>query len=92
VFPVVQIPDPIADDLVYVCTKQAAEAMGVAPCTITRWRNLGYLKAQPGSPPRKPVYLWDDVVEAEFTARMAAIAASGTDVQCQRRAALTLAT
>lgn len=81
----VQIPDAIADDLVYVFTGQAARLMGVAPCTITRWRDVGYLKPQPGSPPRRPVYLWDDVVEAEYKARMAAITASGTDVQVRRR-------
>lgn len=83
----VQLPDPIADDLVYVFTKQAAALIGVAPCTITRWRALGYLKPAPGSPPRKPAYLWDDVLEAEYKARMAAIRTSGTDVQVRRERA-----
>ena len=80
----VQIPDPIADDLVYVLTKQAAELIGVAPCTITRWRHLGYLKPVPESPPRRPVYLWDDVIEAEFRATQAGIRASGIDPRTLR--------
>jgi hypothetical protein len=83
----VQIPDAIADDLVYVFTSQAARLVGVAPCTVTRWRNIGYLKPAPGSPPRKPAYLWDDVLEAEYKARMAAIRTSGTDVQVRRNIA-----
>ena len=80
----VQIPDAIADDLVYVFTKKAAELIGVAPCTITRWRDLGYLTPVPGSPPRKPVYLWDDVVEAEFTATQNGLRTSGIDPRTQR--------
>lgn len=78
------LPEPRADGIIYVFTKQAAALMGVTPATITRWRSVGYLAPVPGSPPRKPAYRWDDVVEAEYLARMAAIAASGTDVQCTR--------
>jgi hypothetical protein len=83
----VQLPEPQADGLIYVVTKQAAGLMGVTPATITHWRSRGYLKPQPGSLPRKPVYLWTDVVEAEFLAREAAIRASGTDRQVRRRIA-----
>jgi hypothetical protein len=82
-----ELPAPGPDGLVYVITKTAAALIGVAPCTITRWRDLGYLKPVPGSPPRKPLYLWDDVIEADYTARMAAIAASGTDIQVRRNLA-----
>jgi hypothetical protein len=79
-----ELPAERADGVTYVITKQAAELMGVTPATITRWRSRGYLRPVPGSPSRKPFYAWDDVVEAEHKARMAAIAASGTDAQCRR--------
>lgn len=80
-----ELPAPHSDGITYVVTKQAAALTGVTPATITHWRTNGYLKPIPGSPPRKPVYVWDDVVEAEFLARQAAIAASGSDAQCARR-------
>lgn len=82
-----EIPEPAADGVIYVFTFQAACLLGVDPSTITRWRHLGYLAPIPASPPRRPVYRWDDAVAAEFKARMAAIAASGTDVQVQRNLA-----
>ncbi|MCW2904036.1 MAG: hypothetical protein JWO67_6301 [Streptosporangiaceae bacterium] len=82
-----ELPRPGPDGRVYVITQTAARLIGVDESTITRWRTLGYLKPVPGSPPRKPLYLWDDVVEAEYLARQAAITASGTDVQCRRRLA-----
>jgi hypothetical protein len=80
----VELPPGAADGTVYVVTKTAAALIGVAPCTITRWRDLGYLTPVAGSPPRKPLYRWPDVVEAEYQARQAAIAASGTDRQVRR--------
>lgn len=80
----VELPAPAADGITYVVTKTAAELIGVAECTITRWRHLGYLEPVPGSPPRRPLYRWPDVVEAEYLARRAAIAASGTDAQVRR--------
>jgi hypothetical protein len=82
----VELP-PEVDGETYVITKTAAALMGVAPCTITRWRNLGYLAPVPGSPPRRPLYRFADVTEAEHRARMAAIAACGTDVQVRRKVA-----
>jgi len=82
-----EMPFPAADGAVYVFTKQAADLMGVTPGTITHWRSRGYLEPVPGSPPRKPLYRWDDVVDAEYQARMAAIEASGTDIQVRRRIA-----
>jgi hypothetical protein len=80
----VELPAPARDGIIYVVTKTAAALIGVADCTITRWRDLGYLTPVPGSPPRKPLYRWPDVVEAEYQARQAAIAASGTDRQVRR--------
>lgn len=80
-----ELPPPAPDGEIYVSTKQAAMGMRVAPCTITRWRHLGYLTPIEGSPPRKPMYRWSDVIEAEYTAWQAALAASGTDVQIRRR-------
>ena len=44
----------------------------------------GYLKPVPGSPPRKPIYAYTDVTDAEYKARQEAIKASGTDKQVQR--------
>jgi hypothetical protein len=80
----VELPPPAPDGVTYVVTKTAAALIGVAECTITRWRHLGYLEPVPGSPPRRPLYRWPDVVEAEYRARQAAIAASGTDAQVRR--------
>ena len=82
-----QLPAAHSDGEIYVVTKTAAALLDVAPCTITRWRNLGYLTPVEGSPPRKPLYRWADVVEAEHTAWQAALTASGTDVQIRRRSA-----
>lgn len=42
--------------------------------TISHWRTKQYLHPVPGSPPRRPFYLWDDVLDAERTARRKAIA------------------
>src|SRR6266446_4569988 len=61
----VELPPPAPDGVTYVVTKTAAALIGVAECTITRWRHLGYLEPVPGSPPRRPLYRWPDVVEAE---------------------------
>lgn len=80
-----ELPDPAPDGEIYVSTKQAAAGMRVAPCTITRWRSIGYLEPLPGSPPRKPMYAWSDVISAEYKAWHAAMEASGTDIQIRRR-------
>ena len=80
----VELPAPAGDGQIYVTTVTAAKLMHVANCTITSWRNKGYLKPVPGSPPRRPLYLWDDVKAAELKARSMAIEASGTDIQVRR--------
>ncbi len=82
----VEIPAPAADGLTYVTTATAARLLRVAPCTISSWKAKAYLRPVPGSPPRHPVYLWDDVLEAEYTARQNAIRTSGTDRQVKRDA------
>ena len=79
-----ELPEPRSDGQVYVFTRQAAELIGVAPCTISMWRHRGFLKAQPGSLPRKPVYLWEDVLDAEVKTRRNAIATSGSDKRVRR--------
>ena len=75
---------PDTGDLVYVTTATAARLLGVRPCTISVWKSRGHLTPVPGSPPRRPLYLWADVVEAEYTARMNAVRTSGSATQCQR--------
>jgi hypothetical protein len=80
----VELPPPAPDGITYVVTKTAAALIGVAECTITRWRSLGYLRPVEGSPPRRPLYRWPDIIEAEYQARQAAIRASGTDAQVRR--------
>src|SRR4029077_3734389 len=62
----------------------AAALLGIAPPTIRSWRAKGYLRPVPGSPPRRSVYLWDDVLDAEREARLNAIRTSGSDRQVQR--------
>lgn len=69
----------------YVLTKEAAEAMGVSPCTVTQWRNRGYLRPVEGSPPRKPLYRMRDVEDAEHQARLNAIRTSGSDRKVRRQ-------
>jgi hypothetical protein len=81
----VELPDPASDGQVYVTTPIGARLLGVAQCTITRWKAKGYLQPVAGSPPNRPVYRWDDLLEAEFTARQNAIRTSGTAKQVQRK-------
>lgn len=78
------LPAPASDGLTYVTTATAAALLGVAPCTITSWKVKEYLRPIAGSPPRRPVYLWDDVLDAEATARHNALRTSGTTKQVQR--------
>lgn len=80
-----ELPAPAPDGQVYVTTGQAAVLLDVAPCTITSWRYKGYLAPIEGSPPRKPIYLWADVLEAEHTAWRRAVETSGTDRHIKRR-------
>lgn len=75
----VELPQPAPDGRIYVNTTQAAEAMGVTKTTIGRWRSHSYLEPLPGSPRRKPLYAWDDVVEAEHRAWQAGLSTSGVD-------------
>jgi len=72
------LPAPFPDGSIWLTTKQAAEEIRVAPCTITSWRVKGYLAAHPASPPRHPLYSLDDLIRAEQTARAAALRTSGT--------------
>jgi hypothetical protein len=83
--PDVELPEPGPDGEIYLNTKQAAAAARVAPCTITRWRSLGYLERLPGCSSRKHLYARSAVLDAERLAWQAAIEASGTDVQIRRR-------
>lgn len=69
----------------YWTTKQAAEAMGVAPSTVSTWRRNGYLIPVEGSPPRKPIYRKMDVTRAEKTAYENAIRTSGSAKRSSRR-------
>jgi len=78
------LPPEAGDGEVYVLTKTAAEAMGVAMCTISQWARRGYLTPMPWSPPRKPVYRLSDVRKAEKLTRDNALRTSGTDRQVQR--------
>ena len=80
----VDLPAPAPDGLTYVTTATAARLLGIAPCTVTSWKAKKYLRPVTGSPPGKPLYLWDDVLEAEYTAYQNAVRTSGTDVQVRR--------
>jgi hypothetical protein len=77
----VELPAPAHDGKVYVTTNQAADAMDVSATTIGMWRNKGYLSPHPLSPPGRPMYAWDDVVEAEHTAWQRGLETSGVDVR-----------
>lgn len=85
--PLVQLPSEHSDGETYVTTKTAAALLGVKPCTITHWRTAGYLQPVDGSPPRRPLYRWTAVLEAEHAAWQAALRTAGTDVQIRRRSA-----
>lgn len=78
------LPDAAFDGEYYVTTARAARLLGIATCTISAWKKRGYLAPVEGSPPSRPLYLWTDVLEAEYTARQNAIRTSGTDVQVKR--------
>lgn len=82
--PSVQLPDRTRDGETFVTTAEAAALMRVAVSTVSRWKAKGYLKPVPGSPPRKPVYTYSAVLEAEYTARQKGIEASGSDRQVRR--------
>lgn len=69
----------------YWTTKQAAEALDVAPSTISTWRRNGYLTPVDGSPPRKPLYRKLDVTKAEKIAYENAIRTSGSAKRSSRR-------
>jgi hypothetical protein len=78
------LPDRTRDGETFVTTAEAAALMRVAVSTVSRWKAKGYLKPVPGSPPRKPVYTYSAVLEAEYVARQNGIAASGSDRQVRR--------
>ena len=78
------------DGETYLLTKAAAEAIGVAECTVSQWRRRGLLEPVPGSPPRKPLYRLSDLRKAEQVARENAIRTSGTDVRVRRLRGLDL--
>ena len=82
-----ELPEPAANGVIYLHTKAAAELFGVACCTISSWKTKGYLCPLPGSPPRKPMYSYDDLVQAEYSAWQAALRTSGTDKRIKRRRA-----
>lgn len=73
------------DGVEYWTTKQAADAMDVAPSTISTWRRNGYLTPVEGSPPRKPLYRMLDVTRAEKIAYENAIRTSGSAKRTSRR-------
>lgn len=73
------------DGTEYWTTKEAAEAMGVAPSTVSTWRRIGYLTPIPESPPRRPIYRALDVALAEKAAYDAAIRTSGSAKRSSRR-------
>jgi hypothetical protein len=80
-----ELPAPAPDGRIYLNTSQAAELLNVAACTISAWKNRGHLTPLAGSPPRKPLYLYDDLIKAEFTAWQNALRTSGSDKRVKRR-------
>ncbi|WP_372492427.1 helix-turn-helix domain-containing protein [Actinomadura litoris] len=70
----------------YWTTAQAADALGVAPSTISTWRARGYMEPVKGSPPRRPIYRRVDVVRAEKRAYQAALRTSGSTKRTSRSA------
>ncbi len=79
------LPSAAPDGEQYLFTKEAAEAMGVAVCTVSSWRRKGLISPLPGSPPRKPLYSLAQLRQAEEQTRERAIAATGTDRAVQRK-------
>lgn len=73
------------DGVEYWTTKQAAEALDVAPSTVSTWRRNGYLTPVEGSPPRKPIYRKLDVISAEKIAYDNAVRTSGSAKRTSRR-------
>ena len=79
-----ELPAAAHDGETYVTTTLGARLLNVAVCTISSWKAKGYVQPVTGSPPRRPLYRWDDLVEAEYIARQNAIRTSGTDAQVRR--------
>lgn len=80
----VELPAPAPDGETYVTTTLGARLLNVAVCTISSWKAKGYVQPVSGSPARRPLYRWDELVEAEFIARQNAIRTSGSDAQVRR--------
>ena len=59
----------VHDGEIYMDTRGAADEFGVAPCTISKWKQRGLLKPIPQSPLNKPIYRMVDVARAEKAAR-----------------------
>ncbi len=57
------------DGEIYMDTRGAADEFGVAPCTISKWKQRGLLEPMPQSPFNKPIYRMVDVARAEKAAR-----------------------
>lgn len=57
------------DGEIYMDTQGAAEEFGVAPCTVSKWKQRGLLVPMPQSPRNKPIYRMVDVACAEKAAR-----------------------
>lgn len=57
------------DGEIYMDTQGAAEEFGVAPCTISKWKQRGLLQPIPESTWNKPIYKLVDVARAEKAAR-----------------------
>ncbi|MCO6011432.1 hypothetical protein NE236_41430 [Actinoallomurus purpureus] len=68
----------------YVDRANAARAAGVKPATISTWEARGRLTRVPGTPPRQPLYALEDVIEAEYQARMNAARTAGTTTRAVR--------
>lgn len=79
-----ELPPAAHDGETYVTTTLGARLLRVAVCTISSWKAKGYVQPVTGSPPGRPLYRWDDLIEAEYIARQNAIRTSGSTKQVQR--------
>jgi len=81
------LPDAAPDGCTYLSTAQAADLFGLTPAAIRRWVRVGYLKPRAKDARGHALYDLQDVTEAEFLAREAAIRTAGTDRRVRRRIA-----
>jgi len=82
-----ELPRRAPDGRIYLTTDQAAAAMQVSKSTISVWKSNGLITPLEGSPPRRPLYDYEQLKDAERDMRRKLIE-DGHEYWAQRRPGL----